>query len=236
MPALLKSSLMTLAFPGMFIAYKINELKRRHQEQSHRKVTEKELTQLHHKIDVLLTSLEDQIPETALTKEEACVQCITSKATMETHPCGHKVLCRKCLVQSIQTALLQRKLPLRCQVCRVKILRLKNSGRAKGATPRTPLRPLGRSHSAPADTPLCSQAKCVLHRHKVPNAEESSASSKLSPDGPPSSTSSWASITRRQRRRHRRRHSYVRSVSTDLFPIPEREEPDVAETRGTYLH
>ncbi|CAH1108299.1 unnamed protein product [Psylliodes chrysocephalus] len=44
---------------------------------------------------------------------------------MQTAPCGHQVVCRKCFVKTIQIAVSQRLLPLRCVICRAKILRLK---------------------------------------------------------------------------------------------------------------
>jgi hypothetical protein len=46
---------------------------------------------------------------------------------MQTYPCGHRVVCRKCFVKTIQMAVAQRLLPLRCVICRAKILRLKHS-------------------------------------------------------------------------------------------------------------
>ena len=46
---------------------------------------------------------------------------------MQTQPCGHRVVCRLCFVKTIQTAVAQRVLPLRCVVCRTKILKLKQS-------------------------------------------------------------------------------------------------------------
>lgn len=56
-----------------------------------------------------------------------CVICISAKAIMQTFPCGHRVVCRKCFVKTIQVAVSQRLLPLRCVVCRAKILRLKQT-------------------------------------------------------------------------------------------------------------
>ncbi|KAL1117663.1 hypothetical protein AAG570_003978 [Ranatra chinensis] len=47
---------------------------------------------------------------------------------MQTSPCGHRVVCRKCFVKTIQMAVSQRLLPLRCVICRAKILRLKQTG------------------------------------------------------------------------------------------------------------
>lgn len=56
-----------------------------------------------------------------------CVICVNARATMQTSPCGHRVVCRKCFVKTIQMAVSQRLLPLRCVICRAKILRLKQS-------------------------------------------------------------------------------------------------------------
>jgi len=56
-----------------------------------------------------------------------CVVCVNAKATMQTYPCGHRVVCRKCFVKTIQMAVAQRLLPLRCVLCRAKILRLKHA-------------------------------------------------------------------------------------------------------------
>lgn len=61
-----------------------------------------------------------------------CVICVNAKATMQTSPCGHRVVCRKCFVKTIQMAVSQRLLPLRCVICRAKILRLKQSGGGGG--------------------------------------------------------------------------------------------------------
>ncbi|XP_050512888.1 uncharacterized protein LOC114334013 [Diabrotica virgifera virgifera] len=73
----------------------------------------------------LLNKLEETEPELATCQEEECVICINAKATMQTAPCGHLVVCRKCFVKTIQIAVSQRLLPLRCVICRAKILRLK---------------------------------------------------------------------------------------------------------------
>ncbi|KAJ8923463.1 hypothetical protein NQ315_002022 [Exocentrus adspersus] len=81
-------------------------------------------------MDKLLSKLEESEPELATCQEEEfvkfqCVICINAKATMQTSPCGHQVVCRKCFVKTIQIAVSQRLLPLRCVICRAKILRLK---------------------------------------------------------------------------------------------------------------
>lgn len=56
-----------------------------------------------------------------------CVICVSAKSTMQTFPCGHRCVCRKCFVKLIQNAVKQRLLPLRCVICRSKILRLKQT-------------------------------------------------------------------------------------------------------------
>lgn len=40
---------------------------------------------------------------------------------------GHTVICRRCFVKTIQNSVQQKHLPLRCVICREKILRLKQS-------------------------------------------------------------------------------------------------------------
>lgn len=63
---------------------------------------------------------------------------------MQTFPCGHRVVCRKCFVKTIQMAVSQRLLPLRCVICRAKILRLKQltpSNRSGGGNHQQELPP-----------------------------------------------------------------------------------------------
>jgi len=72
-----------------------------------------------------------------------CVVCLSAKATMKTLPCGHCVVCRKCFVKTIQTAVTDRCLPLRCVVCRTKILKLKQQ-----STPSAKSRPHATIRSA----------------------------------------------------------------------------------------
>ena len=42
-----------------------------------------------------------------------CIVCESNKATMQTFPCTHQVVCRTCFVRTIQTTVANRKLPLR---------------------------------------------------------------------------------------------------------------------------
>lgn len=63
-----------------------------------------------------------------------CVVCLSAKATMQTYPCGHKVVCRKCFVKTIQVAVTQRCLPLRCVVCRTRILKLKQTAPGRSSS------------------------------------------------------------------------------------------------------
>lgn len=80
--------LVTSLFPTMFLVCKFTEYKRQQQDQSKRKVTERELSNLNHKIDKLLVKLEEHEPELASSVDEECVICISAKATMQTFPCG----------------------------------------------------------------------------------------------------------------------------------------------------
>jgi len=72
-----------------------------------------------------LERLTDQPDDIPAFGDEECVICTTSRASMQTFPCGHKVLCKMCFVKTIQVALQERQLPLRCVVCRSRVVRLK---------------------------------------------------------------------------------------------------------------
>ncbi|XP_052826334.1 uncharacterized protein LOC128248688 [Octopus bimaculoides] len=122
-----RKPLPALALPGMYLVYKYNEYKRQRQEQHRRKVTERELDHLNHKIDKLLSKIDERDLETAIKEEEECVICLGAKATMQTFPCGHRVVCRKCFIKTIQVAVSQRCLPLRCVICRTRILKLRQN-------------------------------------------------------------------------------------------------------------
>ncbi|XP_076679841.1 uncharacterized protein LOC143375028 [Andrena cerasifolii] len=123
----LMKPLVVLALPGMYLFYKYSQYRREQRELWRRRVTERELQHLHHKIDKLLTKLEENEPELASSQEDECVICVNARATMQTVPCGHRVVCRRCFVKTIQMAVSQRLLPLRCVICRAKILRLKQT-------------------------------------------------------------------------------------------------------------
>ncbi|XP_050043886.2 uncharacterized protein [Dermacentor andersoni] len=215
MPSGLMKPLVVLAFPGMYLVYKITEFKRQQQEHNRRKVTERELAHLNHKIDKLLTKLEEHEPELATSQEEECVVCVTAKASMQTFPCGHRVVCRKCFVKTIQVAVSQRVLPLRCVICRTKIVRLKHSshGHATPVTPGArallaPCEALGQTRPAnpwpqdlrgpvdplPASHYRHSAEACRFHRHRSSGA---STFTLASPEAASASSSSSISIGRR---------------------------------------
>lgn len=98
-----------------------------------------------------------------------CVICVGAKATMQTFPCGHRVVCRKCFVKTIQMAVSQRMLPLRCVICRTKIIRLKQTT-SGFATPA--------SH-----TPhLANTRACLLRQPGVIDAEGFGRSPFLTPE------------------------------------------------------
>ncbi|KAL4149515.1 hypothetical protein QTP88_003449 [Uroleucon formosanum] len=120
---------------------------------------ESQLRNLNTKIDKLLNKLDEKEQDEAKTPEEECVICVNSKATMQTWPCGHQVVCRKCLVRTIQIAVSRRSLPLRCVVCRARVLRLKRSSDSRATSTvaaaaasesgRDGSTAAGRSHSLP---------------------------------------------------------------------------------------
>ncbi|XP_062716419.1 uncharacterized protein LOC109422214 [Aedes albopictus] len=124
MPFGRKSPLEALAMPGAIIAYKYSQYRQRRREAANRRVTERELTALHNKIEKLLSKLEESELEPPTSQEDECVICINARATMQTSPCGHRVVCRRCFVKTIQSAVAQRLLPLRCVICRARINRL----------------------------------------------------------------------------------------------------------------
>ncbi|XP_053690177.1 zinc finger CCCH domain-containing protein 18 [Sabethes cyaneus] len=124
MPFGRKSPLEALAMPGAIIAYKYSQYRQRRREAANRRVTERELTALHNKIEKLLCKLEESELEPPTSQEDECVICINARATMQTSPCGHRVVCRRCFVKTIQSAVAQRLLPLRCVICRARINRL----------------------------------------------------------------------------------------------------------------
>ncbi|XP_055854776.1 uncharacterized protein LOC129918324 isoform X2 [Episyrphus balteatus] len=127
MPFGRKSPLEALALPGVILAYKYSQFRQRRREAASRRVTERELSALHHKIDKLLSKLEESEPEPPTSQEDECVICINARATMQTSPCGHRVVCRRCFVKTIQSAVAQRLLPLRCVICRARVNRLTSS-------------------------------------------------------------------------------------------------------------
>ncbi|KYN32956.1 hypothetical protein ALC56_12772, partial [Trachymyrmex septentrionalis] len=128
--------LVVLALPGMYLFYKYNQYRQEQRELSRRRVTERELQHLHHKIPFII-HISDEIAFGAHAncsslsmfnnENKECVICVNARATMQTAPCGHRVVCRRCFVKTIQMAVSQRLLPLRCVICRAKILRLKQT-------------------------------------------------------------------------------------------------------------
>lgn len=121
-----------------------------------------------------------------------CVICCNAKASMQTSPCGHRVVCRKCFVKTIQMAVSQRLLPLRCVICRAKILRLKQSASASSLllpshySKSWLLPPSASSYSMGGKTWVVpsSASQYSMSGHAVPNSESlysmASGSSSLS--------------------------------------------------------
>ena len=53
--------------------------------------------------------------------------CQGAKATMQTFPCGYRVVCPKCFIKTIQVVVSRRRLPPRCVICRTQILKLRQN-------------------------------------------------------------------------------------------------------------
>ncbi|XP_048754685.1 uncharacterized protein LOC125665829 isoform X2 [Ostrea edulis] len=120
-------TLSVLAAPVMYLYYKLHEGSKKETDSSRKPTTEKELEHLNKRIDKLLAKLDDSDLDATQTEEEECVVCLAAKATMQTFPCGHKIVCRKCFIKTIQVAVSQRCLPLRCVICRSSILKVRQT-------------------------------------------------------------------------------------------------------------
>ncbi|KRX25960.1 hypothetical protein T07_330 [Trichinella nelsoni] len=116
---------------------------------------EYELNRVRTSVELMLNRM-DESPDEALPNcsEEECVVCLSGKASLQTFPCGHMVLCRRCFVKTIQVALDERQLPLRCIICRSRIVRLKQqiSSRCR-VTVRTEPVPMFSSEFESSSTP-----------------------------------------------------------------------------------
>jgi len=86
--------------------------------------SEGEVKRLIDVITMLMERVANQ-PDTPAIGDEECLTCTTNRASMQTFPCGHKVLCKTCFLTTIKVALQERQLPLRCVVCRSRVVRLK---------------------------------------------------------------------------------------------------------------
>ncbi|XP_033639953.1 mitochondrial E3 ubiquitin protein ligase 1-like [Asterias rubens] len=126
--SLMKPLAAGLAIPGLYIMYKFHEYREKERKRERRRFTDKDLQTLNRKIQQLLKKLEKyEVTEPISSKDEECVVCMSSPASICTKPCGHQVICRRCFVKTIQMAVSQRLLPLRCVVCRAKVTQLQQT-------------------------------------------------------------------------------------------------------------
>ncbi|XP_063703966.1 uncharacterized protein LOC134833544 [Culicoides brevitarsis] len=199
-----RKSLEVITLPGAILAYKYSQFRQRRREQASRKVTERELTALHHKIEKLLSKLDESELEPPTSQEDECVICINARATMQTSPCGHRVVCRRCFVKTIQSAVAQRMLPLRCVICRTRINRLTSSTgtwRLQNSASAYSMRVPGSSSSYSVDgrvtqsASLFSMSSGSSCTSGMSNATSCSATSATSGTSGVSSTSSASSIS-----------------------------------------
>ncbi|EDO42952.1 predicted protein [Nematostella vectensis] len=82
------------------------------------------LIELRGKLERLLLSLDQIQHEVAENEDEECIVCNSCKAVVQTYPCQHKVLCRMCFVKTLQVAVSDFNLPLKCVLCRTRITTL----------------------------------------------------------------------------------------------------------------
>jgi len=129
------NNFLRLSLPGLGLLRKFQQYRRLPQEPPPAPPAngghhlEEELDRLTGKIDNLLCKIEGQDQEAARGHEEECVVCGINRASMQTLPCSHQVVCRKCFVRTIQMAVAQKRLPLRCIMCRAKVLKIKQNQR-----------------------------------------------------------------------------------------------------------
>jgi len=128
-----QNNFLKLNLPGLGLLRKFQQYTRLPQEPpaAAPHPLEEELGRLTGKIDNLLYRIEGQDQEVARGQEEECVVCGSNRASMQTLPCAHQVVCRKCFVRTIQMAVDQKRLPLRCIMCRAKVLKIRQDHRNK---------------------------------------------------------------------------------------------------------
>ncbi|KXJ14965.1 uncharacterized protein LOC110238056 [Exaiptasia diaphana] len=115
---------LSLAVPAAYAIYRYlkNTNQQANAEASERRG--EKLNELRGKLERLLVSLEQIVPEVAENEDEECIVCNSSKAVIQTFPCKHKVLCRTCFVRTLQVAVTDFNLPLKCVLCRTRIATL----------------------------------------------------------------------------------------------------------------
>lgn len=138
---------------------------------------------------------------------------------MQTFPCGHRVVCRKCFVKTIQMAVSQRLLPLRCVICRAKILRLKQltpSNKSGCVVTNATTYQHSQHEFSPAIFP-------TPYANKLPDVGNSNRRGRRPYFGHP-----YANASPFSRSNFRQRIAAARSPV--LLPIPETEELELVNT------
>ena len=108
-----------------------------------------------------------------------CAICMSAKATMQTLPCGHRVVCRKCFIRTIQSAIADHSLPLKCIVCRASVLKLgqckvdqASSSSSSSVTGSRPSRRPVSSSVAPPRTPHQAKATTTIYASAASRASQ----------------------------------------------------------------
>lgn len=108
----------------LYLLYQILRKKRTNVDELirlERKRRVEKLVELRDKLEQLLGSLDNFEPEPPDTEDDECIVCNSAKAIIQTYPCKHQVLCRRCFVKTLQVAVNDLNLPLKCVVCRTRI-------------------------------------------------------------------------------------------------------------------
>lgn len=79
------------------------------------------LVELRDKLEQLLGTLDNFEAEPPESEDDECIVCNSAKAIIQTYPCKHRVLCRRCFVKTLQVAVNDLNLPLKCVICRTRI-------------------------------------------------------------------------------------------------------------------
>ncbi|KAL9967085.1 hypothetical protein ACROYT_G025248 [Oculina patagonica] len=113
-----------VATSGLYLLYRFFKKRQNNNAEElmgERRRRVEKLVELRDKLEQLLGSLDNFEPEIPDSEDDECIVCNSAKAIIQTYPCKHRVLCRRCFVKTLQVAVNDLNLPLKCVVCRTRI-------------------------------------------------------------------------------------------------------------------